>query len=98
MRRIQRDKIRQTAGADNAWPRIDDHDSLFIFTDWARSPLPDRIARITDAIRDVPNTAADGITLDHDHVSGVGPDPPRSQGLAVTKSHCAPPALALTIT
>jgi hypothetical protein len=71
MGRMLRDKIRQTAGAENVWLRIDDHDSLFIFTDWARSPLPDRIARITDAIRDVPNTAADGITLDHDHVACV---------------------------
>ena len=71
MRRMLRDKIRQTAGADNVWLRIDDHDSLFIFTDWARSPLPDRIDRITDAIRDVPNAAADAITLDHDHIAGV---------------------------
>jgi hypothetical protein len=72
MRRLIRKKITQTAGAENVWLRIDDHDDLFRFGVWARAPLKERITAMATAIREAPHAEADeGGTLDHEHVAGV---------------------------
>ena len=70
VRRMLREKMRQTSGAADVWLRVDDRDALFRFGDWVRLPFRERIEVIAAAIRAIPDDSTGG-GHDTNHVAGV---------------------------